>query len=433
MGYRKIIVASALAISIIIVSGWASLYFAADRLLYTRPQGELLASSQPDFDVGLNIPGTRLLSARVLLNGEDVSRQAALTPKGLRYVPDSRLEDGPHTIQIDLRYHFLVERRIVFHKAFTVDTEPPPISFAGYDGLIATAKPSEIQLKGVTEPGAAVAVKMNGEPFPPPNIDDTGIFRLGLDVTQEHNSLDVTAIDLAGNKNHVQIPVVLDARPPEIKEMVPGADKTMFSDKPQLRVVVLEPKSALTSASLTLNAVPVEAQESSDGKVVTFTSGILRTGSYQAALTATDSGGNTLSRQWSFRAETTKLVIDLAGRKLHYWQERELVKTYRIAIGMEAFPTPTGDWTVVRKQKNPTWHNPHSDWSEDMPDVIGPGPGNPLGTRALYLDAPGIRIHGTYQSLSIGQAASHGCLRMTIKDSEELFQRVPVGVPVHIS
>ncbi len=67
-----------------------------------------------------------------------------------------------------------------------------------------------------------------------------------------------------------------------------------------------------------------------------------------------------------------------------------------------------------------------------MPAYIPPGPGNPLGTRALYLNAPGIRIHGTYNSASIGTYASHGCIRMLIGDSEALFPLVPVGTKVII-
>jgi lipoprotein-anchoring transpeptidase ErfK/SrfK len=55
-----------------------------------------------------------------------------------------------------------------------------------------------------------------------------------------------------------------------------------------------------------------------------------------------------------------------------------------------------------------------------------------LGTRALNLDAPGIRIHGTYADSSIGTYASHGCIRMHIWDSEELFDLVDVGTPVII-
>ena len=67
-----------------------------------------------------------------------------------------------------------------------------------------------------------------------------------------------------------------------------------------------------------------------------------------------------------------------------------------------------------------------------MPASIPPGPSNPLGTRALNINAPGIRIHGTSNLASLGTAASHGCIRMSIADSEYLFERVDVGTPVII-
>jgi hypothetical protein len=53
-------------------------------------------------------------------------------------------------------------------------------------------------------------------------------------------------------------------------------------------------------------------------------------------------------------------------------------------------------------------------------------------TRALYLNAPGIRIHGTYDSASIGTHASHGCVRMNIDDVEEMYPLVPIGATVLI-
>ena len=64
--------------------------------------------------------------------------------------------------------------------------------------------------------------------------------------------------------------------------------------------------------------------------------------------------------------------------------------------------------------------------------LLPPGPGNPLGTRAMYLNAPGIRIHGTYDDASIGTYASHGCVRMHIPDAEWMFNTVDIGTPVLI-
>jgi lipoprotein-anchoring transpeptidase ErfK/SrfK len=127
------------------------------------------------------------------------------------------------------------------------------------------------------------------------------------------------------------------------------------------------------------------------------------------------------------------IVVRLSELKLYLYRGLNLVKTYPVAAGQPAYPTPQGEWTIVNKVENPTWVNPAPDgWGAGMPATIGPGPGNPLGTHALYLDAPGIRIHGTYDPGSIGTYASHGCVRMYIEDVMELFGIVPIGTPAHI-
>lgn len=41
-------------------------------------------------------------------------------------------------------------------------------------------------------------------------------------------------------------------------------------------------------------------------------------------------------------------------------------------------------------------------------------------------------IHGTDKSWSIGQAVSHGCVRMYSNNAAELYSMVPLGTPVHI-
>jgi hypothetical protein len=129
------------------------------------------------------------------------------------------------------------------------------------------------------------------------------------------------------------------------------------------------------------------------------------------------------------------IIIRLSQNKLYLYDGVKLVKTYSVATGQPGiYPTPQGHWMIVNKRVNPTWVNPARDgWGKDEPAVIPPGPDNPLGTRALDLDAPGIRIHGTPDDASIGHWASHGCIRMHIWDSEDLFDRVEVGTPVIIA
>ena len=129
----------------------------------------------------------------------------------------------------------------------------------------------------------------------------------------------------------------------------------------------------------------------------------------------------------------SSIVVDLSENHLYLYDGLRVVKEYPVATAMQPYTTPVGTWEIVNKQENPTWYNPAEDtWGADLPPSIGPGPGNPLGTRALYLNAPGIRIHGTYSSSSIGTYASHGCIRMYISDSEDLYGRVPIGTRVII-
>jgi lipoprotein-anchoring transpeptidase ErfK/SrfK len=128
------------------------------------------------------------------------------------------------------------------------------------------------------------------------------------------------------------------------------------------------------------------------------------------------------------------IIIRLSQNRLYLYDGLELLKNYPVATGQPAYPTPQGHWMIVNKRINPTWYNPAKDtWGKNEPDFIPPGPDNPLGTRALDLDASGIRIHGTYADSSIGTYASHGCIRMHIYDSEDLFGLVEVGTPVIIA
>lgn len=124
--------------------------------------------------------------------------------------------------------------------------------------------------------------------------------------------------------------------------------------------------------------------------------------------------------------------VDLSQRRIRLYSKGRLLKKYRCAVGARGYATPRGSFKITAKRKNPTWGNPGSAWARNMPSFIGPGPNNPLGTRALNLSAPGIRIHGTSKRYSIGTAASHGCLRMLREDVEDLFRRVSVGTPVTI-
>ncbi len=126
------------------------------------------------------------------------------------------------------------------------------------------------------------------------------------------------------------------------------------------------------------------------------------------------------------------ILVDRSARTLKLFNGARLIRSYRIAVGTPDHPTPLGHWKVVSRQYMPSWYNPGSAWASGMPNYIGPGPSNPLGTRALALNASGILIHGTSKDFSIGSAASHGCMRMHRWDIEALYPLVPLGTRVWI-
>jgi lipoprotein-anchoring transpeptidase ErfK/SrfK len=124
------------------------------------------------------------------------------------------------------------------------------------------------------------------------------------------------------------------------------------------------------------------------------------------------------------------IIIERSRYRLTLWRAGKR-RTFGIAVGQPSFPTPSGTFQIVTKQRNPTWFPPDSPWAAGL-GPVPPGVDNPLGTRWMGTSAPAIGIHGTPISSSIGTAASHGCIRMHIGDAEYLYDQIEVGTPVRI-
>jgi lipoprotein-anchoring transpeptidase ErfK/SrfK len=126
------------------------------------------------------------------------------------------------------------------------------------------------------------------------------------------------------------------------------------------------------------------------------------------------------------------LTLDRSTFTLRLWEHLKLAKTYTVAVGMEGLETPEGLYAIQEKEENPSWHVPDSAWAGDLAgQVIPPGPADPIKARWMGI-FEGAGIHGTEETWSLGSAASHGCVRMSIPDVEELYDRVEVGTPVYI-
>jgi lipoprotein-anchoring transpeptidase ErfK/SrfK len=128
------------------------------------------------------------------------------------------------------------------------------------------------------------------------------------------------------------------------------------------------------------------------------------------------------------------LVADRNNFQLRLYKNLQLVKSYTVAVGAVGFDTPAGLYHIQNKAVDPAWSVPNSDWAGSLAGTVVPGgsPENPLKARWLGI-FDGAGIHGTDDTYSLGNAASHGCIRMSIPDVIELYDQVDVGSPIYIA
>lgn len=127
------------------------------------------------------------------------------------------------------------------------------------------------------------------------------------------------------------------------------------------------------------------------------------------------------------------LAVDRGNFRISLFKKLRKVKTYPIAVGQVGLETPAGLYKIQNKAINPAWTVPNSPWAGSLAGQVIPGgtPQNPLKARWLGV-YDGVGVHGTDAVGSIGSNASHGCIRMLIKDVEELYDQVPIGTPIYI-
>ncbi|MEM1240171.1 MAG: L,D-transpeptidase [Cyanobacteria bacterium P01_H01_bin.26] len=124
-----------------------------------------------------------------------------------------------------------------------------------------------------------------------------------------------------------------------------------------------------------------------------------------------------------------ELVLQLSERQLYVYRGDTLETTFPVAVGRTGWETPTGTFEVSYMLENPGWTNPFT--GVQLP----PGPQNPLGERWISFWTDGqneIGFHGTPNRESIGQAASHGCVRLYNEHVRELYDLVSPGTLVTV-
>ena len=148
-----------------------------------------------------------------------------------------------------------------------------------------------------------------------------------------------------------------------------------------------------------------------------------------------DFGGGRHVVSFNQQYKPGQVIVSFSDRRLYLVTKQGQAITYPVAV-----PTGEARWQgttfVSNKLINPPW-TPTPEMVRKNPRlptwVPGGHPMNPLGVRALYLGSSTYRIHGTDAPWTIGQAVSHGCIRMLNEDVLDLYPRVPVGTRVTVT
>ena len=135
------------------------------------------------------------------------------------------------------------------------------------------------------------------------------------------------------------------------------------------------------------------------------------------------------------KREVASVVADKSEKQVRaYDADGKLVATYPATIGSADTPSPAGTHTVSRVVLNPDYtYNPKVNFKQgDNHDIlkIPPGPNGPVGSVWIALSKPTYGIHGTPDPSKIGKTESHGCVRLTNWDAQELARNVKQGVVV---
>ncbi len=144
------------------------------------------------------------------------------------------------------------------------------------------------------------------------------------------------------------------------------------------------------------------------------------------------------ARDWRDHFDTlgvATILCDVQSRALFYWNaDGTDHRIYPTSVPLTEELTRRGYTRIVRKKVGPSWTPTANMRARDpsLPAFMPPGPGNPLGTHAMYLTWPAYLIHGTHDTRKIGRQSSSGCFGLYHEKIAELFEITPVGTQVRV-
>ena len=140
-------------------------------------------------------------------------------------------------------------------------------------------------------------------------------------------------------------------------------------------------------------------------------------GTLLLAAAAVAAGARAEPAESAFADPPVRVVADLSTRRLSILQGTDVIESYPVAIGKGSKPTPTGSYTIRKIVWNPAWVPPDSKWAKGKEPQPPGSKDNPMKLVKIFFKEPDYYIHGTSAVETLGEEASHGCLRMDPDDA----------------
>src|SRR5437762_1845956 len=129
----------------------------------------------------------------------------------------------------------------------------------------------------------------------------------------------------------------------------------------------------------------------------------------------------------------TRIVVNIPAFRMDVFREGSLLKSYKIGIGYQEFPLPTGFRKAEMIIFNPTWTQPNESWASNPGEVVPAGDkGNPLGPIKVPIGGANL-IHGGKALAKIGTFASHGCVGLTNDQVKEFAKMLAQATGTKLS
>ena len=133
-------------------------------------------------------------------------------------------------------------------------------------------------------------------------------------------------------------------------------------------------------------------------------------------------------------APVARIEVDKNAKAIRaYDASDKMIAFYPATIGSGDNPSPSGEVKIngVARAPDYTYDPSKLSYGPGGDKVVVPaGPNNPVGAVWIDLDRPSYGIHGTPDPTKIGKSASHGCVRLTNWDAQQLAAAVKPGVMV---